>query len=144
MPTAITRKLYDFKTLPELQWTIIVGAIGALAGSVANFFGATPEVMGTTSVTAASVARGLGGLLRDDYDLKSWWEVAWAGVQAGSGVIAAAIAHSTSADALQTTVIATTASASGRQVLAAVLASLERVFSGGLINDPPPAGGVQP
>lgn len=130
------KKLYDFKAPTEGQWAIIVAALGAMAGSIANVFGADAGVVGTTSVTVSSVARGLVGLARGEYEFKAWWEVAWLGVQAGSGALAATIAQTTSADALQTTVIATAASSTGRQVVAALIAAVEKAFSGGLVDPP--------
>lgn len=131
-------KLYDFKAISEGQWAIIVGALGALAGSFAQMLGGDAGDVGTTSVVAASVARGIIGIFDGAYEWSAWWEIAWAGLQAGAGAIAFAVTNTTSADALQTTFVATTASSAGRPVFAAVIAAIEKAFSGGLVPPTPP------
>ena len=121
---------YNFKVLPEAAW---VGMISSLTSFVLLALAAIgvsdPEVLGIVGTGVPPLARFAIGVVYGTYTFMALAEVLWTAVQAGSGVLAMAIANTNDVDGLTAGFVAQTFSATGRTFLAALLAAMTGKFT---------------
>lgn len=111
----------QFKAVPETTWVVVIGMLVAVTGGIANIIGLDPKDATLISGIVVVVARQAIGAIKGSYDFKAIWEVAWAGIQTGSAIVAAVIANTQAGD-VTTGGIAMTAMVLIRPVITAMLA----------------------